>query len=369
MRGRRRKGSAGRAASLVSPGPLPRPCPAGRHARAGGSFRNNHVPKDEPDAKLPQQSRAQTRPLSGTHRQDHCGARGWDSALAQAVESQRVRRLDGAGERGDRPSHRGVNLFVLGMSPLAFASGDPRWCSYRQALARGWQVRRGEKATPVYFYKPIEITDKTSESEGKTRRVPILRAFSVFHASQIDGIAALAPADATKTVVERVEDAEIILKASGVPVWIGGDRAFYNPAGDFIQLPPDEAFESPALRASVALHELSHASGHPSRLNRDLSGKFGSSAYSREELRAELSSLLVGSEIGLPTDIPNHASYVRSWLDVLKQDKREVFHAAADAQRIADYILGFHPDYAERPAESADDGDDDTSSVVAPLAA
>ena len=182
--------------------------------------------------------------------------------------------------------YRGVNLFVLGISPLALASGDPRWCSYRQALARGWQVRRGEKATPVYFYKPIEITDKTSEDEGETRRVPILRAFSVFHASQIDGIAALAPAGATKTVIDRVEDAEIILKASGVPVRIGGDRAFYNPAGDFIQLPPDEAFVSPALRASVALHELSHASGHPSRLNRDLSGKFGSSAYSREELRA-----------------------------------------------------------------------------------
>ena len=87
--------------------------------------------------------------------------------------------------------YRGVNLFVLGISPLAFASGDPRWCSYRQALARGWQVRRGEKATPVYFYKPIEITDKTSEDEGETRRVPILRAFSVFHASQIDGIAAI----------------------------------------------------------------------------------------------------------------------------------------------------------------------------------
>jgi antirestriction protein ArdC len=265
--------------------------------------------------------------------------------------------------------YRGVNLFVLGISPLAFASGDPRWCSYRQALARGWQVRRGEKATPVYFYKPIEIADKTSEGEGETRRVPILRVFSVFHASQIDGIAALAPAGATKTVIERVEDAEIILKASGVSVRIGGDRAFYNQAGDFIQLPPDEAFESPALRASVALHELSHASGHPSRLNRDLSGKFGSSAYSREELRAELSSLLVGSAIGLPTDIPNHARYVRSWLDVLKQDKREIFYAAADAQRIADYILGFHPDYAERPIESADDGDDGTSSVVAPLAA
>ena len=96
--------------------------------------------------------------------------------------------------------YRGINLFVLGMSPLAFASNDPRWCSYRQAAARGWQVRKGEKATPVYFYKPIEIEDKTSDGERETRRIPILRTFSVFHASQIDGIPELAPAVATKAV-------------------------------------------------------------------------------------------------------------------------------------------------------------------------
>jgi antirestriction protein ArdC len=212
--------------------------------------------------------------------------------------------------------YRGVNLFVLGMSPLALASGDPRWCSYRQAIARGWQVRRGEKATPVYFHKPIEIADKNSDGEDETRRIPLLRVFSVFHASQIDGIPPLAPPTAPKTVIERIEDAEVILAKSGVAIRIGGDRAFYSPPGDFIQLPPDEAFESPACRASVALHELAHASGHPSRLNRDLTGRFGSSAYSREELRAELASLLIGSEIGLPTDIPNHASYIHSRLEL-----------------------------------------------------
>ena len=128
------------------------------------------------------------------------------------------------------------------MSPLAFGSNDPRWCSYRQAAARGWQVRKGEKATPVYFYKPIEIEDKTSDGERETRRIPILRTFSVFHASQIDGIPALAPAVTTKAVAERIEDVEIIIQASGVPVRIGGDRAFYSPTFDIIQIPPDEAF-------------------------------------------------------------------------------------------------------------------------------
>ena len=182
--------------------------------------------------------------------------------------------------------YRGINLFVLGMSPLAFASNDPRWCSYRQAAARGWQVRKGEKATPVYFYKPIEIEDKTSDGGRETRRIPILRTFSVFHACQIDGIPALASAVATKAVAERIEDVEIIVQASGVPVRIGGDRALYNPTFDFIQLPPDEAFHGQELRAATLFHELAHASGHASRLNRDLSGGFGSVSYAKEELRA-----------------------------------------------------------------------------------
>jgi antirestriction protein ArdC len=256
--------------------------------------------------------------------------------------------------------YRGINLFVLGMSPLAFTSGDPRWCSYRQAAARGWQVRKGEKATPVYFYKPIEIEDKTTDGGSETRRIPMLRTFSVFHASQIDGVPSLAPPTPTKTVPERIDDVEIIVKASGVPVRIGGDRAFYSPALDFIQMPPDEAFQSPEVRATTLFHELAHASGHPSRLNRDLTGKFGSERYAKEELRAEWSSCVIGSILGLPCDVPNHASYLQSWIDVLKKDRREIFHAAAEAQRIADYILGFHPDHPTQPSEPLDDEDEAT---------
>ena len=263
--------------------------------------------------------------------------------------------------------YRGINLFVLGMSPLTMASSDPRWCSYRQALAKGWQVRKGEKATPVYFYKPVEIQDRTNDGDRETRRIPILRTFSVFHASQVDGIPELAPSVATKTVPERIEDVEIIVKASGVPVRIGGDKAFYSPALDLIQMPRDEAFHSPEARASTLFHELAHASGHVTRLNRDLSGKFGSALYAKEELRAELSSYAIGSMLGLPCDVPNHASYIHSWIEILKQDRREIFHAAAEAQRIADYILGFHPDHAEKPADPIDD--DEASPVAAPLAA
>jgi antirestriction protein ArdC len=264
--------------------------------------------------------------------------------------------------------YRGVNLFVLGMSPLAFASGDPRWCSYRQAAARGWQVRKGEKATPVYFYKPIEIEDKTADGGSETRRIPVLRTFSVFHASQIDGIPELAPV-AAKSIPERIEDVEIIVRGIGVPIRIGGDKAFYSPALDFIQLPSDAAFHSPEQRATVLLHEIAHASGHKTRLNRDLTGRFGSASYSKEELRADITSCMVGSIIGLPCDISNHASYIQSWIGALKQDRREIFHAAAEAQRMADYILGFHPGYDEKPDHPVDDEDDGASSIAAPLAA
>jgi antirestriction protein ArdC len=102
-------------------------------------------------------------------------------------------------------------------------------------------------------------------------------------------------------------------------------------------------------------------------LNRDLSGGFGSASYAKEELRAELASCAIGSMIGLPCDVPNHASYLQSWIGVLEQDRREIFRAAAEAQRIADYVLDFHPDYAERAADHADD--EDTPTVAAPLAA
>ena len=148
---------------------------------------------------------------------------------------------------------------------------------------------------------------------------------------------------------------------------IGGGRAFYNPALDLIRVPPDEAFHSPEARASTLFHELAHASGHGSRLNRDLSGKLGSALYAKEEIRVEWASYAVGSILGLPCDVPNHASYLQSWIEVLKQDRREIFHAAAEAQRIADYILRFHPDHADESREPVEN--EDEARLNPPLAA
>jgi antirestriction protein ArdC len=240
--------------------------------------------------------------------------------------------------------YHGINVLILGMDMRAFQSGDPRWMTYQQAQEKHWQVRKGERATTIFFTKPYEVEDDDAEDGRKTIRV--LKHHAVFHASQIDGIPAYEAPSAEEASWTRPEAADIIVKNSGAVVRIGGDRAFYSPATDHIQLPPEHAFRGPPQFAATALHELAHWSGAPSRLNRDMQSRFGSAAYAMEELRAELASAFIASELGIPTDIPQHASYVADWIRPLKNDKREIFRAAADAQKITDMLLGFHPAYA-----------------------
>ena len=245
--------------------------------------------------------------------------------------------------------YHGINVLLLGMDMRAFATGDPRWMTYQQASEKKWQIRKGEKATGIFFFKPLEVENKdgdASEDGPASRMVGMLRTYNVFHASQIDGIPAYKAPSMDEAPWTRPEAANAILTNSRAVVRIGGDRAFYSPSTDHIQLPPEHAFRGPPEWAATALHELAHWTGHPTRLNRDLANKFGSGAYAQEELRAELASVFVGSELGLPTDIPQHASYIGSWIKALKEDKREIFRAAADAQKIADMQLSFHPDFA-----------------------
>jgi len=247
--------------------------------------------------------------------------------------------------------YHGINVLILGMDLRAFQSGDPRWATYQQAQEKQWQVRKGEKATTIFFAKQHEVEDEDADDGKKTVRV--LRHYAVFHASQIEGIPTYTPPTVGEAPWTRPEASDIILRNSGASIRTGGDRAFYSPETDHIQLPPVSAFRGPPEFAATALHELGHWTGHPSRLNRDMQSRFGSAAYAMEELRAELASAFVATELGIPTDIPQHASYIESWLKPLKEDKREIFRAAADAQRIADMELGFHPDWAAANLEPA----------------
>jgi antirestriction protein ArdC len=251
--------------------------------------------------------------------------------------------------------YRGINVLTLGMSVLAFASGDPRWATYKQAEDRGWQVRKGERGTTGYFFKRLELRDDTKpdDDEDAVRRIPLLRAFTLFHASQIDGIPDFIPPTIEEAPWRAPEAAEIIIANSGAIVRFGGERAFYSPATDHIQMPPQSAFATAEGFCGTLLHETCHWSGGPTRLNRDLRNHFGSHDYAREELRAEIGQMMISGELGIAVsddDFSNNAAYVASWLEKLRSDRKEIFRAAADAQRIADYLLAFHPDYANQQA-------------------
>jgi antirestriction protein ArdC len=262
-----------------------------------------------------------------------------------------------------RPYH-GINVLLLAMTSFALG-GDPRFCSYKQAADRGWQVRKGERGTTVFFFKRMLVEDRNAapDAEDRTKAIPMLRAYTVFNGSQIEGIPDYVAPDVADAPWRRPEAADIILANSNAVVRFGGDRAFYSPSLDFIQLPQPAAFESPEAFASTALHEASHWSGHKDRLDRDLTGRFGSAGYAQEELRAELASVFIGKVLDIPCDIPNHADYIASWTVKLKEDKREIFRAASDAQQIADYLLAFHPAYAS--AAESDTGSETSPALAA----
>ena len=247
--------------------------------------------------------------------------------------------------------YKGSNALWLEMQ----GRGDPRWMTYKQANGVGAQVRRGEKGTLVQYWKltdQIAVKDERGkplkDAEGNTvyRSVQLdkPKVFSavVFNAEQIDG---LPPLQIKTPDWDRHERAEAVLQASGVEIRHDqADRAFYRPATDRIHLPPRESFQGADTYYATALHELAHASGHPSRLDRDLAHPFGSVGYAKEELRAEIASLMVGDQLGIGHDPGQHAAYVQSWVQVLKEDPKEILRASRDADKIAGYVLALEKD-------------------------
>ncbi|EAU7918053.1 DUF1738 domain-containing protein [Salmonella enterica] len=245
--------------------------------------------------------------------------------------------------------YKGINAIQL----MAQGHADPRWMTYKQAAAAGAQVRRGEKGTPIQYWKFSEEQTKTDEQTGKpvldangdpvkvTVQLERPRVFfaTVFNAEQIDGLPPLERKEQTWNAVER---AEHILAASGATIRHGEhDRAFYRPSTDSIHLPDKGQFPTADNYYATALHELGHWTGHPSRLDRDLAHPFGSEGYAKEELRAEIASMILGDELGIGHDPGQHAAYVGSWIKALQEDPLEIFRAAADAEKIQDFVLAF----------------------------
>ena len=257
--------------------------------------------------------------------------------------------------------YRGGNAMWLMSQAENRGYDDARWLTYRQAQEQGAQVRKGEKGTPIQFWKwqglePVRDAQGKPMLDGEGNPVrelvryerPRVLSAVVFNAQQIDGLPP-APDRPALPEWERHDRAERILGGSGVDLrHLQGDRAFYHLTEDRITLPERGQFATGDRYYATALHELGHATGHPSRLNRDMAHPFGSEGYAREELRAEIGSLMLGGQLGIGHDPGQHVAYIGSWIKALEQDPREVFRAAADAEKIVKMVRSFELEQEQR---------------------
>lgn len=267
-------------------------------------------------------------------------------------------------------AYSGVNILMLWATLIEHDYPTQGWLTFRQARDLGGMVRKGEHGTPiVYADRFIPDAEKSrAETAGERKRqiqthsqsqsqsqnqsgalpgrapdaprsVPFLKRFTVFNVAQVDGLPASCTAPPPPVAMSAILPvAQAVIDASGVPFLIGGNRAFYAPARDTVVVPPPDAFFEPINWHRTALHELTHAVGHKSRLARDLSHPFGAAGYGREELVAELGSAFLCAALGIVPTV-RHADYIGGWLDVLRADNRAIIRAASHASKAADWLL------------------------------
>lgn len=236
-----------------------------------------------------------------------------------------------------KKEYRGINAFLL---PVA-SQGQEYFATFKQAEELGGHVKKGSKGYPVVFFKWLEV-----EKNGESEEIPVLRYYTVFAQDQIEGIEF--PKAENVRAFNPIDKAEEII--AGMPkcpalTYDGGERAYYRPSDDTIHLPKKELFLSDHGYYETAFHELGHSTGHSSRLGRhkkeETDFHFGSAMYAKEELVAEMTASFLCAKTGIDMHkVDNHAAYIGSWLKALKDDKRMVVFAAAQAQKASDFILG-----------------------------
>ena len=239
-------------------------------------------------------------------------------------------------------AYSGVNILLLWDALFSGNYASNKWVTFKQALAMGGAVRKGERGTTVVFtdtFVPKQEQEKANPEDQ--RRIGFLKRFTVFNVAQCDGL----PYELTASLpppshAAPVESAENLIRASGAVFQRGGDHAFYHPASDSIRVPSQEQFFEPINFYRTALHELTHWTGAKHRLNRDFSGRFGDEAYAREELVAELGSAFLCTSLGIVPTV-RHADYFGNWLAVLKNDSRAIVSAASHASKASDFLLAF----------------------------
>lgn len=258
-------------------------------------------------------------------------------------------------------SYRGVNVFMLMMTQTAMGYGSPYWMSFRQAKARGGSVKKGEKGTMIVFWKMLHVRDEESDDPKATKQIPLLRYSTVFNLDQTEGVklpkkvaADLEkigeandndPIEAAEAIVDGYANRPAIRRTPGV------GQAFYLPSLDVITVPALSDYAEPDEFYSTLFHEIGHSTGHRDRLDRFAGdATFGSHAYGREELIAEMTAAFLCGTAGIESTQDNSAAYLGSWIKTIREDVRAVVVAAGAAQRAADLVLG-----VQRGQESNDE--------------
>ncbi|CAM6053513.1 unnamed protein product [Sphagnum tenellum] len=237
-----------------------------------------------------------------------------------------------------RKPYRGVNILCLWASAQAKGYTSGEWGTYKQWSEAGAQVRKGEKSTAIVFWGFKDGKKESEDGSESEAGFAYAKVYAVFNAAQVDGY--VPRVETVPTVVERIEKADRWFSNIGADVRHGGNRAYYNPNADYIQMPQIEAFNETVAYYGTLAHELTHWTGKESRADRKLEKRFGTEAYAAEELIAELGASFVCSHLGLETEPrEDHAKYLVHWLKVLKADKRAIFTAASQAQKATDYLI------------------------------
>jgi antirestriction protein ArdC len=239
----------------------------------------------------------------------------------------------------NRP-YSGCNVVLLWMAQAA-GYRTPRFLTFKQALELGGHVRKGERGTKVYFVKQLEVQEG-ADGNSPTRLVPMMREYTVFNVDQCEELPDSVKSGKPMRVRNpdtRDELADEFLRSTGADIREGHGEAYFVPSRDFISVPAFEAFKGADHFYNVAFHELTHWTGHKSRLDRDLRNRFGSRAYAAEELIAELGAAFLCAEFGFDGDV-RHSGYIGHWIELLKGDKRAFFTACSQASKAADYLRG-----------------------------
>ena len=236
--------------------------------------------------------------------------------------------------------YSGVNVLILWGAVIEGCYPSQDWLTFRQALAAGGCVHKGEKGQTIFYADCFTPEDGRKQVEGEAvRSIPFLKRFVVFNAAQCEGLPQRLTADPPPLPEhEQHAAAEELIAASGADFRIAGARAFYDVTRDYVQVPPQPAFTHQIDFYRTALHELGHWTGSAARLGRDQSGRFGTALYAREELCAELASAFLCAALGIVPTV-RHADYLANWLAVLRADSRAIFKAASQASKAADYLL------------------------------